>query len=285
MTARVEGLIRSIVVVLMVSGAVVGAFCILIGVVFWRAQERIVFQPPPPPYPHPAEVRKVEFRAEDGQPLFAFLVGEPSKHGVVIVFHGNADLAVWQLPWAEELAHRTGRAVLVAEFRGYGGLSGAPTYAGSRLDARAAYGFAHDTLGVPSDRIALYGHSLGSAIAAELARDVDPGVLVLVSPLTSVRAMAHRVSFAAVPLFWMGLARVHYDTETIVRTLDVPVWVAHGARDDVIPVEMGRQVFGAAKVRGELLELEAAGHNDIIDQGGDRYWRWLSRALETRSAG
>jgi fermentation-respiration switch protein FrsA (DUF1100 family) len=267
----------------MIGSAVLVAFVIVVGAVLWRIQERVVFQPPPPPYVRPSGVRQLELLAEDGQPLFAFLVGDPSKRGIVVAFHGNADLAVWQLPWAEELASRTGQAVLVAEFRGYGGLPGTPTYAGSRLDARAAYVYARDSLDIPSARIAVYGHSLGSAIAAELAREVNPGVLILVAPMTSVRAMAHRVSFAAVPLFWLRLARVHYDTESIVRTLDVPVWVAHGSRDDVIPVKMGRQVFDAAKVRGELLVLDTAGHNDVIEEGGNRYWHWIATALTTGS--
>ena len=140
-------------------------------------------------------------------------------------------------------------------------------------------GFSPRTLGVPSGKIALYGHSLGSAIAAELASEVGPEVLVLVAPMTSVREMAYRVSPTAILLFWTGLARVHYDTETIVRSIDAPVWVVHGSRDDVIPAGMGRRVFAAAKVKGELLLVDGAGHNDLVDHAGQRYWRWLCAAL------
>jgi pimeloyl-ACP methyl ester carboxylesterase len=101
----------------------------------------------------------------------------------------------------------------------------------------------------------------------------------MVAPLTSVRQMAHRISPGAVLLFWTGLARIHYDTEAIVRSLDAPVWVAHGSRDTVVPVEMGQRVFAAAKVPGELLVLDTASHNDMVEQGGERYWRWLGRSL------
>lgn len=272
-------MIRSIALVLLfiaIAAAVIG---IVIAALLWHGQERIVFQPPGPPHPDARGVRRIEMHADDGQPLFAYLVGEPAPAGVILVFHGNADLAAWQIPWAMELARRSGRAVLLAEFRGYGGLPGAPTYPGSRLDAQATYRVARDTLGVPPTRIALYGHSLGSAIAAELAREVDPEVLILVAPMTSVRDMAHRISPTAILLFWTGLARVHYDTEAIVRSLDAPVWVAHGVHDEVIPVEMGRRVFAAAKVKGELLLVDAAGHNDLVDHAGERYWRWLGDAL------
>ncbi len=272
-------MLRSIALLLVYIAIAAAIVAIVIAAFLWHGQERIVFQPPGPPHPEARGVRRIDMHAEDGQPLFAYLIGEPASSGIVLVFHGNADLAAWQIPWATELARRSGRAVLVTEFRGYAGLPGTPTYAGSRLDARASYAVARDTLGVPPAKIALYGHSLGSAIAAELATEVDPEVLVLVAPMTSVRDMAHRVSPTAIVLFWTGLARVHYATETIVRSLDAPVWVAHGSRDDVIPVAMGQRVFEAAKRKGELLLVDGAGHNDLIDHAGERYWRWLIAAL------
>jgi fermentation-respiration switch protein FrsA (DUF1100 family) len=274
-------LLRSIAFGLLIVGVVAIVICVALAVFIWRVQERVVFQPPVPPHVDPRGARRLEFQAEDGQPLFAWLVGNSADSGVIIAFHGNADLAVWQLPWAEELARRTGRAVLVAEFRGYGGLPGTPTYVGVQHDARAVYALAHDTLGVRPDRIVLYGHSLGSAIATELAREVHPAALLLVSPLTSVRAMASRVSPGAVIVFWSGLARVHYDTEALVRALDIPVSVAHGARDDVIPLWMGRRVFEAAKMPRALLVIDDAGHNDVVDRGGERYWAWVREALSS----
>ena len=268
-----------LVTVAIITAAVFG----VIAVMLWRQQERIVFQPPPPPHPNAPGARRIDFHAADGQPLFAYLVGdETAANGLVIVFHGNADLAVWQIPWATELARRTERTVLLSELRGYGGLPGAPTYLGSSLDARAAYSVARDSLGVPAERIAMFGHSLGSAIAAELARDHPPEVLVLVSPLTSVREMARRLSPAATLLYWVRLVRVHYDTEAIVRTLEAPVWVAHGVGDQVIPLAMGQRVFAAARRKGELLVIPGAGHNDMSERGGERYWDWLTRALASR---
>jgi pimeloyl-ACP methyl ester carboxylesterase len=72
---------------------------------------------------------------------------------------------------------------------------------------------------------------------------------------------------------------VHYDTEAIVRSLDVPLWVAHGSEDRIVPITMGRRVFAAAKVKGELLIVPGADHNDLVDTAGEPYWTWLTRAL------
>jgi hypothetical protein len=267
---------------------IVAVAIVLVMALAWSYQERIVWQPPGPPYPaDPAEVRRVTFTARDGQPLFGYLVGEPAASpaaSLVIVFHGNADLAVWVIPWARELSRRTGRRVLIPEYRGYAGLPGATTYEGSSLDAGAALAFARDSLGAADRPVALYGHSLGSAIAAELASREGAEVLILQSPFSSASAMARVMIGRPMLSFWRFIARVHFDTVERVRTLDAPVWVAHGDRDIVIPMRMGREVFAAARHPGELLIVPRAGHNDLAEVGGEAYWGWLERALHRRGS-
>ena len=260
-----------------------------VALVWWR-QERIVFQPPPGPWGPAAEARRVEYRAEDGTALHGWLVGDErsgrAARPLLLVFHGNADLASRQVPWARELAARTGWRVLAAEYRGYEGAGGRPTYAGIALDAHAAWQAARDSLGAQPWDIAIFGHSLGSAVAAELAAALDtagtpPRALLLQSPFTSVRAMARLAMPRTVLWMWGAIARVHYDTERRVRRLRAVVHVAHGERDAVIPVAMGRAVYDAARVKGTLLVVPDAGHNDVPETGGEAYWRWIDRALGT----
>ena len=256
------------------------AAAILLAALLVARQERIVFQPPPPPHPAEAEpARRVDYRAADGQPLLAWLVGEPSSRRLLIMFHGNAELAVWSTAWADEVARRTGYLVMLAEYRGYAGLPGTPTYAGGALDARAAYRFGRETLGIAPGDIVLYGFSLGSAIATELASEVQPRALVLEAPLTSARDMARVIVAAPLATLWERLSRVHYDTERRVRELRCPVWVAHGDRDMVIPVRMGKRVHEAAHVKGELLLVQGASHNELREVAAERYWTWLEGAL------
>jgi pimeloyl-ACP methyl ester carboxylesterase len=268
---------------LVISAVIVlAALYVLLLLGAWRMQERIVWQPPRlAPYPDGA-ARRIDYQSDDGQPLFAYIVGDPkTAQGLVIAFHGNADLAAWGVPWAAEVERLTGWAVLVAEYRGYGGLGGSPNYLSSQRDARATYKLAREHLGVDSSRIALYGHSLGSAIAAELAAEHAPAVLILEAPFTSAREMA-RGMLAPVTAIWSLIARVHFDTQGKVAELDVPTWVVHGHRDGVIPARMGRAVHAAARVPGELLLVDGAGHNDLRDAAGGAYWTWLRRALDRR---
>lgn len=246
----------------------------------WRWQERIVWQPPATVLQVDRETRRIDYVSADGQPLYAYLLGDPtSAPGLLIAFHGNADLAARLVPWAAEVHRRTGWAVLLPEYRGYGGLTGTPDYPASHRDALAAYRVARERLGVDSARIAIYGHSLGSAVATELAVEHPPAALVLISPFTSARDMAGAMRPFPVSPLWGVIGRVKFDTKEKVATLPAPVWVAHGLGDMIIPVRMGKAVHAAARTRGELLLLPGAGHNEVELVGGEQYWSWLKRAL------
>ena len=261
----------------------VAVICVLGLLAMWWLQERLVWQPPRMAVYPEADARRLEYTSDDGQKLFAYLVGDPARApGLVIAYHGNADLAAWNVPWAAMLERLTGWAVLLPEYRGYGGLAGSPDYPSSQGDARATYRYVRERLGVDSSRIALYGHSLGSAVAAELAAEHASAVLILEAPFTSARDMARRMLMPATAV-WGLIARVRFDTRAKVAELDMPTWVVHGERDGVIPVHMGRAVHAAARVPGELLIVRYAGHNDLRDVAGEAYWAWLGRALASQS--
>jgi pimeloyl-ACP methyl ester carboxylesterase len=272
-----------------------GAGVVALALVF-APQERLVWQPPrfgrADPAPPPAGAVRVDYAAADGQRLFAWIVEPPAPPagtrmpGTVLAFHGNAELAAWSVPWAEQVARRTGWRVVLPEYRGYAGLGGAISHPHSRLDAEAALAAARATARAHHAEapLVLYGHSLGSAVAAELAESMaaagrGPAALVLESPFTSVRAMARVGDSPAMQRLWRAVARVHFDTHARVAALDAPVWVAHGLVDLVVPARMGIAVHAAARRPGELLLLGRAGHNDVVETGGARYWDWLARAL------
>ena len=266
----------------LVSSIVIGLLVVYAGLLLmlWRFQDRILFQPPVGVASSPVEARRISYRAADGVELFAYLVGDCKQDStLVIAFHGNAEIARWSVPWAATLVRQSSVCVLLPEYRGYDGLSGVPTYQTSAHDARAALRYVHDSLGVSSDNVVLFGHSLGSAIAAELAAAEQPRALVLQAPFSSARAMARRMAIPGLSAFFGVISRIHFDTIERVRALELPVWVAHGDRDMVVPVRMGREVFESAAQRGELLIIPGAGHNNVAEIGGRAYWDWFARAL------
>lgn len=268
-------------VVILVAVAAV-AWVVVATLWLWRNQERVVFQPPNVVAPDPAGIKRVPLASG----AFAYVV-EPKTPAtpsiVVVAFHGNADLALWTVPWAQELAHRAGATVVVAEYRGYAGIPGTPSYESAAEDARGVAALARS---LHPGRLVYFGHSLGTAIATELAsRSADkPDALVLQSPFTSARDMAYRMLVPAFAAIWKTISRVPYDTKALVRELDVPVSVAHGSLDITIPVRMGRDVSAASLRKGNLLVVPGAGHNDVADVGGEAYWRWLAEAVTGKPA-
>jgi fermentation-respiration switch protein FrsA (DUF1100 family) len=260
---------------LIVVGLLLGSVLLV-----WWTQERILFQPPPL-VGVISESGRVSYDALDGQRLAGFMVGDPLRApGILLCFHGNADLAAWQVDWARLVERHSRFAVFLAEYRGYMALGGKPTYATTKLDSRAAYDHLRIALGIDRSRIAYFGHSLGSAVATELAEIHPPAALILQSPFSSARAMARLIVTPPVILAWRAISRVHFDTRRTVSELEAPVSVAHGRRDRIVPFRMGLEVYEAAKTKGRLLVVEEAGHNDVAAVAGDDYWRWIAEALK-----
>ena len=177
-------MIAAIVILALLAGSLV---------LLWWSQERILFQPPRQFGPLP-ESGRVSYDAVDGQRLTGFMVGDPeTAPRVLLCFHGNADLAVWQLDWARAVRSHTRCAVFLAEYRGYMSLGGTPTYASTKLDARAAYDHLRIAFGVDRTRMAYFGHSLGSGVAAELAEIHPPAALLLQSPFSLKRIFVTQI--------------------------------------------------------------------------------------------
>jgi alpha-beta hydrolase superfamily lysophospholipase len=167
---------------------VVGVGYVAAVLLVWRYQERIVFQPPRILADEDASAQRVEYPAADCTSIFAYVVGDV-RHApaIMLAFHGNADLARWFVPWAQRVVASTGAAVVLPEYRGYAGLQGSPSYESARQDARSCLEFVRDTLGIPASRLVYFGHSLGSAIATELAVESAPRPLILQSPFPGSR--------------------------------------------------------------------------------------------------
>jgi pimeloyl-ACP methyl ester carboxylesterase len=268
-----------VIAALVVLALLVGSLSLL-----WWSQERILFQPPRLLEPLP-ESGRVSYDAVDGQRLTGFMIGDPgTAPGVLLCFHGNADLAVWQLDWARAVERHTRFAVFLAEYRGYMLLDGSPTYSSTKLDARAAYDHLRIAFGIDRRRMAYFGHSLGSGVASELAEIHPPGALLLQSPFSSARAMARLIVWPPIDLVWKVISRIHFDTRRLVSELDVPVSVSHGRRDRIVPFRMGVEVYKAAKRKGGFLLVDKAGHNDVAEIAGEDYWRWIVEALNSGSS-
>jgi pimeloyl-ACP methyl ester carboxylesterase len=180
-----------------------------------------------------------------------------------VIFHGNGETIGWRVQLAEDLRAR-GLGVVLAEYRGYGLASGSgpPDEAGLYRDATAIL----DELegqGIGPRRVALLGISLGTGVAAEMAARGRAASLILVSPYTSVTAMAA----AVIPFLPTSLlCPDRFDTLSKAPRIRVPTLVIHGDADEVVPFALGRQV--ASSIPGATLRIvPGAHHNDVLENG------------------
>jgi fermentation-respiration switch protein FrsA (DUF1100 family) len=176
----------------------------------------------------------------------------------VVFFHGNAGDIGNHLPFAKFLIE-AGYGLLALEYRGYGGNPGTPREAGLIADGRAALAFLN-VQGVPDSGIVLYGESLGTGIAVQLAAEHQVRALILRSPYTSIAEVA-AIQLPYIPARW--LVRDRFDSLAKIRLSKAPLFIFHGANDALIPIALGRQLFEAAPEPKTWLTIEGVGHNDV----------------------
>ncbi len=193
----------------------------------------------------------------DGQKLIAWYGRAKPGQPTVLYFHGNAGALEVRRERIRKYLDR-GRGMFMMAYRGYSGSSGQPSEAANVADAQAAY----DALikeGVKPDDIIIYGESLGSSVAVQLARVKPAAGLVLDSPFTSVTDRAAEI-YPWLPVRW--LLRDRYESSRYIGDVKTPLFILHGEADDIVPVAMGRTLFALANEPKEIVTLPGAGHGD-----------------------
>jgi len=197
----------------------------------------------------------------DGLRLHAWYAGAPGATATLVWSHGNGGNIAGRADVFLALAAR-GVAVLAYDYRGYGRSEGRPSEPGVYLDVEAAY----DSLrarGVPARQIVAFGESLGGAVAIRLATARPCAGVAVVSTFTTLRD-AGRAHYGPLAV----LAGNRFDSLACVRTLSLPMFVAHGDRDEVVPFVLGERLFAAAREPKRFFRAAGAHHNDVFETPG-----------------
>jgi len=220
---------------------------------------RVLYQPPDDASADlPEGATLLTAKAADGVAVNALLFDNPKATRTIVHFHGNAENAEANAFLAREMKKRGFSTVLV-EYRGYGRSKGtSPSEEGLYLDAAAIL----DALGArgvkPAD-IVLWGQSLGTGVAAEMAKRDRGARLVLVAPFTSTVDMAARV----IPFLPASMVMVdRFDTLAKAPSIAATALVVHGDIDDVIPVEEGERVSKALP-HATFLKVAEGRHDNL----------------------
>jgi uncharacterized protein len=177
----------------------------------------------------------------------------------VLFFHGNAGNISHRL---EKLAifKDLGVNTFIIDYRGYGRSEGTPDEEGTCRDARAAYDYLIQQRKFTPRSIIVYGESLGSAIAADLASKVEVGGLVLEEAFTSISDVGQRM-FPFFPVRW--LVQNKYDTLSKLPRIKVPLLILHSREDEIFDMRHPQLLLAAANAPKQLVELHG-NHNDAF---------------------
>jgi pimeloyl-ACP methyl ester carboxylesterase len=203
--------------------------------------------------------------AHDGVAVHAIELPAPAGARTIVHFHNNRETVEAAATFARAL-HARGFGVVLVEYRGYGASAGVPpSEEGLYVDAEAVL----DMLaarGVGPDRVVLSGTSLGTGVAAEMARRGRGARLVLVTPYTSIPDL---VTGAVPGLPAASLLADQFDTLAKAAAIRVPTLVIHGDADEIVPFAMGRRV-AAAIAGARLLRVPSGRHGDLFARDGTR---------------
>ncbi|WP_235062902.1 alpha/beta hydrolase [Paramagnetospirillum caucaseum] len=254
-----------------------GAYLLLVGFVALM-QRGLIYHPDAtrtrPDQAGLPEMVPVSIKTADGWMVTSWYA-PPKSSGrpTIVFFHGNSGTLADRAHKARAFLD-AGFGVLLAGYRGYGGNAGSPSEQGLYADAEAAVGWLTGQ-GVPARRLVLYGESLGSGVAMEMAIRRQLMMLVLECPFTSLADLAP--AYVLPPLAQL-LTRDRYDNLYKASSLRMPLLVVHGDKDSLVPVSMGHAVLNAAGSVKEGLFLPEAGHNDVWEHGaGQRIIDFITR--------
>lgn len=258
------------------------ALYLLVAAYYYTQQRSYLYYPDTRrPDPHLAETLHMTpavTTTADGLLLEGWYRAPADGKPVIVLFHGNGGNIAGRARKADKFLAK-GYGVLLAEYRGYGGNPGKPTEKGFYQDARAymAWLAEHD---IPPERTVLYGESIGSGSAVQMASEY-PAVrgLVLESPFTSLAETAQS-HMSYLPVRFMIIDR--FDNLSKISGLKTPVLILHGAKDAIVPYGQGKRLFEAAREPKFLETYPLAGHNDLYENGAaDRvlgFLEWLEQS-------
>lgn len=259
---------------LIILGSLTGLYILLcVYLVVW--QNRLIFDPAttlekfPQRYDLAATEVWLPLRKKEG--LHGWWLPTQNPNADVLLFlHGNSSNVGDNLFHAKRFV-QLGFSVLLMDYRGFGQSRGRfPSEAQVYEDAQAMYDYLTTTRRIPPEKILVYGHSLGGAIAIELVSKNPVAGLIAEGTFTSISDMAtHTGKYSFLPINL--LLHQRFESLTKIAGLTTPTLFIHGAADETIPVKMSHILYQTAIAPKKLLIVEEAGHTNVATTAGDTY--------------
>lgn len=202
-----------------------------------------------------------------------WIPSEIPSNRVLLYLHGNGVNIGANVNHAARF-HQLGFSVLLIDYRGYGLSEGSfPTENTVFVDAETSWNYLVQDRGISPEQIFLYGHSLGGAIAIDLAlRHPNAAGVIVQSSFTTMREMVdYRFHFWMFPIDLLLTHR--FDSRAKISQLQIPVLFIHGKADSQIPREMTEELYHLASEPKQLFLVPDAGHNNVASIAGEAYFK------------
>ncbi|WP_367606145.1 alpha/beta hydrolase [Legionella sp. W05-934-2] len=199
---------------------------------------------------------QVTLQTQDNLTLNAWYHPAKANYPTIVHFHGNAGNIGVRLYLAQQL-NRLGYGMLLVDYRGYGGNPGSPSEKGLYLDGEAAMAFLASKQ-IPQIKQVIFGESLGTGIAIEMAKRHTVCSLILQSPFLSLPAIArYHYPWLVIP------PRDKFDSASKISTVATPLLVIHGNKDTIVPFEQGKSLFDKAQGPKQLVSYPFGTHLNL----------------------
>lgn len=224
-------------------------------------------------------VNEVTFKTGDGETIFAWWSKAEAGKPTLLYFHGNAGSLASR---SERIRfyQKAGIGLFMMTYRGYGGSSGKPSEKANVADGKQAYEVLR-AANVPAGQIVVYGESLGTGVAVQVAAQKPVAGVVLDAPYTSMVALAE-LHYPILPSRFFMTDR--YRSIAHIKKVAAPLLIVHGARDVTVPASMGQALYRAAPQPKQIEIFDDAGHSDHYAFGaGEKIVAWLEILAPTKS--
>jgi fermentation-respiration switch protein FrsA (DUF1100 family) len=206
------------------------------------------------------DFHKISLTTQDGVTITGWFAEAEEGFPTLLYFHGNAG-HIGGRAQKLNMFHEAGFGILGVSYRGYGDSKGSPSEKGLYADARAAFDYLANDRGLQPQQIMLYGESLGSGVAVQLASEhPDLAMLILEAPYISVEQRAQEL-YTIVPVRLLLKDKFH----SLKKLPDVaaPILIFHGELDETIPARHGRIMLESAPGKAHGKFFSGTGHNDF----------------------
>lgn len=232
---------------------------ILIGIFLF--QRNLVFSPDNSPISVPNEdIKEVILKTENNESLYNWHSITKDTNIVILFMHGNAGNIATKINKLETFK-TLGFDVFLLGYPGYGESSGSPSEKNFVHAAKQGFDYLK-SLGYANNKIVVYGESLGTAVAIQLAATIEARSVILEAPMTSIQEIAAE-QYPFIPIKW--LIKDPFLSINHIEQVDEPVLIIHGDMDEAIPFQHGQRLYEAIKTSKYFHKVKGGGHNNLYD--------------------